>query len=123
MQASGRAQNLDPQSSTNVNLIGRRTKRESRNEFATDRICEDYAVWQLKRTAILHKAVTVRCNQIFHLAVNELIEIVRTDKEQPELETHLIQGFTIPMTGTDAMEITAVSVHDFPQVTVTNWGG
>lgn len=122
VQASGRAQNLDPQSSTNVNLIGRRTKRESRNEFATDRICEDYAVWQLKRTAILHKAVTVRCNQIFHLAVNELIEIVRTDKEQPELETHLIQGFTIPMTGTDAMEITAVSVHDFPNVTVTTWG-
>ena len=122
VQASGRAQNLDPQSSTNVNLIGRRTKRESRNEFATDRICEDYAVWQLKRTAILHKAVTVRCNQIFHLAVNELIEIVRTDKDQPEIETHLIQGFTIPMTGTDAMEITAVSVHDFPNVTVTTWG-
>lgn len=122
VQASGRAQNLDPLSNTNINLIGRRTQRESRNEFATDRICEDYAVWQLKRTAILHKAVTVRCNQIFHLAVNELIEIVRTDRESPVTEVHLVQGFSIPLTGTEPMEITAVSVHDFPQVTVTNWG-
>lgn len=121
-QPAARVQNLDPQSDTNVNLIGRRTKRESRPEFATNRICEDYAVWMLKRAAVLHKAVTVTCNQIFHLSVNELIEIVRTDRNG-QLERHLIQGFTIPLTGTQPMTITATSVHDFPTVTVTNWGG
>lgn len=121
-QPAARAQNLDPMSDTNINLIGRRTKRESRNEFATDRICEDYAVWMLKRTAVLHKAVTVECNQIFHLAVNELIQIVRSDLDEPTTETHLVQGFTIPMSGTEPMSITAVSVHDFPSVTVTAWG-
>ena len=120
-QPAARVQNLDPMSDTNVNLIGRRTKRESRPEYATQRICEDYAVWMLKRAAVLHKAVSVTCNQIFHLAVNELIEIVRTDRND-ELERHLIQGFTIPLTSTQPMTITATSVHDFPTVTVTQWG-
>lgn len=120
-QTTARAQNLDPASDTNINLIGRRTKRESKPEFATDRICEDYAVWMLKRAAVLHKAVTVTCNQIFHLNVNELIEIVRADRNN-EVERHLVQGFTIPLTSTQPMTITATSVHDFPTVTVTKWG-
>ena len=120
--STARAQNLDPASDTNINLIGRRTKRESKPEFATDRICEDYAVWMLKRAAVLHKAVTVTCNQIFHLGVNELIEIVRADRNN-EVERHLVQGFTIPLTSTQPMTITATSVHDFPTVTVTKWGG
>lgn len=122
-QPAARVQNLDPMSDTNVNLIGRRTKRESKPEFATQRICEDYAVWMLKRAAVLHKAVTVTCNQVFHLSVNELIEIVRTDKGSDETERHLIQSFTIPMGSTQPMTITATSVHDFPTVTVTQWGG
>jgi hypothetical protein len=122
-QPAARVQNLDPMSDTNVNLIGRRTKRESKPEFATQRICEDYATWMLKRAAVLHKAVTVTCNQIFHLSVNELIEIVRTDKGSDETERHLIQSFTIPMGSTQPMTITATSVHDFPTVTVTQWGG
>lgn len=120
-QPAARVQNLDPMSDTNVYLIGRRTKRESRPEYATQRICEDYATWMLKRAAVLHKAVSVTCNQIFHLAVNELIEIVRTDRND-ELERHLIQGFTIPLTSARPMTITATSVHDFPTVTVTQWG-
>lgn len=120
-QPAARAQNLDPQSDTNINLIGRRTTRESKAEFATERICEDYAVWMLKRAAVLHKAVTVTCNQIFHLSVDELIEIVRTDRNN-QVERHLVQSFTIPLTGTQPMTITATSVHDFPTVTVTKWG-
>ena len=120
-QPAARAQNLDPMSDTNINLIGRRTKRESKPEFATERICEDYAVWMLKRAAVLHKAVTVTCNQIFHLSVNELIEIVRTDRNDA-VERHLVQSFSIPLTGTQPMTITATSVQDFPTVTVTRWG-
>lgn len=121
-QPSIRVQNLDPRSDTNVNLIGRRTTRESKPEFATQRICQDYATWMLKRAAVLHKAVTITSNQIFHLGVNELIEIIRTDRND-RVERHLVQGFTIPLTGTQPMTITATSVHDFPSVTVTTWGG
>ena len=120
-QPAARVQNLDPQSDTNINLIGRRTKREEKNEYATKQICEDYAVWMLKRAAILHKAVTIETNQIFHLEENTLVEIIRTDKTPPQSELHLVQGFSIPLAGTGAMSITATSVHDFPNVTVTSW--
>lgn len=121
VQAGARAQNYDPQSDTNINLIGRRTKRESRAEYATNTICSDYAVWMAKRTAVLHKAVTVTCNQIFHLEENGLIEIVRTDKDPAEAELHLVQGFSIPLAGDSPMSITATSVNDFPNITVQVW--
>ena len=120
-QPAARVQNLDPASDTNINLIGRRTERESRPEYATQTICEDYAVWKMKRAAVLHKAVTISCNQVFHLDVNNLVEIDRTDKDPAETEVHLIQGFTLPLAGDQPMSITATSVNDFPNVTVTTW--
>ncbi len=121
VQAGARAQNLDPKSDVNINLIGRRTKRESRAEYATNTICADYALWMAKRTSVLHKAVTVSCNQIFHLEENGLIEIVRTDKDPAETELHLIQGFSLPLSGDGPMSITATSVSDFPDITVQTW--
>ena len=120
-QPAARAQNFDPTSPTNINRIGRRTKRESKPEYATQRICEDYAVWQLKRQAALRQSVSFQSNQIFHLAVNEIVEIVRTDLPDSPIERHLVQGFTIPFSGTEPMTINAVSVNDFPNVTVTTW--
>lgn len=120
-QPAARVQNLDPQSDVNINLIGRRTKRESKPEFATQQICEDYAVWMAKRTAVLHKAVTISCSQLFHLEENGLIEIIRTDKNPAVAELHLIQGFSIPLATDQPMSITATSVNDFPNVTVTTW--
>ena len=121
VQAGARAMNNDPQSDVNINLIGRRTKRETRAEFATTTICADYAVWMAKRTAVLHKAVTVSCNQVFHLEENGLIQIVRTDKDPAEAELHLIQGFSLPLAGDSPMSITATSVCDFPNITVQVW--
>lgn len=120
-QPAARVQNLDPQSDVNINLIGRRTKRESRPEFATQQICEDYAVWMAKRTAVLHKAVTISCSQLFHLEENGLIEIIRTDKDPAVAELHLIQGFSIPLATDQPMSITATSVNDFPDITITTW--
>lgn len=74
-----------------------------------------------KRTAVLHKAVTVTCGQMFHLEENALIEIVRTDRDPAEQELHLIQGFSIPLSGNQPMTITATSVNDFPNITVSTW--
>lgn len=120
-QPAARAQNLDPRSDTNINLIGRKTKRESRPEFATRTICLDYAEWMVKRTTVLHRAVTVKCDQIFHLTENTLIEIVRSDLPDSPVEKHLVQGFTLPFSGTETMSITATSVHDFPSITLSTW--
>lgn len=117
-QPAARAVNLDDASPVSVNRIGRRTKRDPRPEFATVKMCADYAEWKVKRTAVLHRAVTVSCNQIFHLDENTIIEIVRTDKPGAPMERHLVHGFTLPFSPTELMTIQAVSVQDFPAITV-----
>lgn len=120
-QASGRAQNLDPSSDTNVYLIGRKTYRETATGYYTETQCKDLAGWKLKRTAVLQKAVSISCTQMFHIVENNLVEITRTDKQGSPTERHLIQGFTRPLTSTGEMTISAVSVADFPIATITGW--
>lgn len=111
-QPYGRAQNTDPRSDTNIATIGRKTIRESAAGFATDTMCQDLAVWKLKRSSAMQKAVSISCGQMFHLSENELVEIVRTDKEGSPAERHLVMGFSRPLTGTGTMTIDAVSVND-----------
>lgn len=120
-QPSGRATNNDPNSDTNVQTIGRKTKKESAPGFATDKQCEDLAVWKLKRATGLQRAVSVSCQQIFHIVENELITLVRTDKPGSPVERHLVMGFSRPLSGKGEMTVSAVSVADYPIATVTNW--
>lgn len=120
-QAAGRAQNLDPASDTNVYIIGRKTYRETASGYYTQTQCKDLAEWKLKRTAVLQKAVSISCTQMFHIVENNLIELTRTDKPGSPTERHLIQGFTRPLTSTGEMTISAVSVADFPIATITGW--
>lgn len=120
-QPAARARNFDPASDTNINIIGEKTYWESKNGYATETQCADYAVWKLKRAAVLQKAVTVTCTQIFHIHENNLITIARTDKEGAPIERHVIQGFSRPLVGTETMTINCISVNDFPNVTVTKF--
>ena len=115
-QPKGRAQNNDPTSPTNIQTIGRKTVREQRSGFATDKQCEDLAVWRLKRVSVLQSAVSISCGQILHLRENELVELVREDKPGSPVETHLIMGFTRPISGLREMTIEAVSVFDLADV-------
>lgn len=121
-QPSGRATNFDPRSDTNVQIIGKKTKRESAAGFATDTQCRDLAVWKLKRSSVLQKAVNISCSQIFHIQENNLVTVVRTDKPGKPIERHLIMGFSRPLATNGAMSINAVSVNDFAEATVTSWG-
>lgn len=120
-QPAGRATNLDPRSDTNVQTIGRKTFRMSAPGFATDQQCQDLAVWKLKRSSALQKAITISCSQIFHIEENSLVSIVRTDKPGSPVERHLVMGFTRPLVATGEMQINAVSVQDFVTATVTSW--
>ena len=120
-QPGGRATNLDPRSDTNVYLIGRKTKRESASGYATVQQCTDLAEWRLKRSSVLQRAVSISCSQMFHIDLNSLVEIVRTDKPGSPVERHLIQGFTRPLAYSGAMTISAVSVVDLPMATVSRW--
>lgn len=120
-QPAGRATNLDPMSDTNVQTIGRKTFRESAAGYATKRQCEDLAVWRLKRATGLQKAVSIQCTQMFHIEEGNLVTVVRTDKPGAPVERHLIMGFERPLASTGPMTITAVSVNDYPNATVTGW--
>lgn len=120
-QAAGRAQNLDPTSDTNVNIIGRKTYRETASGYYTTTQCRDLAEWKLKRATVLQKAVSISCIQMMHIFENNLVEIVRTDKPGEPVERHLIQGYTRPLATNGTMTINAVSVADFPNATITSW--
>lgn len=117
-QPSARVMNLDPASATNVNLIGRKTFRESKSGYVTDEQCRDYAMWKLKRSAVLQNSVTIQCAQILHMEENKLVSIARTDKTGSPRELHLVTGFTRPLASDGAMQITATSVADLPTGTL-----
>jgi len=120
-QPAGRATNLDPMSDTNVQTIGRKTFRESAAGYATKKQCEDLAVWRLKRATGLQKAVSIQCTQMFLLEEGNLVTVVRTDKPGAPVERHLVMGFERPLRSGGPMTITAVSVNDYPNATVTGW--
>lgn len=122
IQPSGRAQILDPRSPVDINAIGRKTLRISQAGFGTNRQCQDYAAWQVKRAAVLRMSVNISCSQILHIRGNELVALVRTDKPGKPMERHLINGFTRPLAYNGEMTISAVSVNDFPIATVTYAG-
>ena len=117
-QPAARAQNLDPTSPTNVNLIGRKTFRESKSGYVTDMQCQDYAVWKLKRAAVLQNSVSIECSQIMHLEENKLVSIARTDKTGTPRELHLVTAFSRPLAWNGSMQITATSVNDLPAATL-----
>ena len=115
---SGRATNFDPASDTNVNLIGRKVKRLSSPGYASDKQCENLAVFKLKRQTVLQKSVSIESAQIFHLQENQLVTIQRPDKPGNPVERHLVTGFTRPIAQKGSMQIEATSVNDFPVATV-----
>ena len=118
-QVGARAQNFDPSSDTNINIIGRKVDRQEQSNYYTNDICASLAEFELKRNTILKKSVTIRSTQMFHLAENNLVVIRRIDKKGKPFERHLINGFTIPIGQTGEMTINATSVSDFPIATVS----
>lgn len=113
-----RATNLDPASDTNANLIGKKTHSESSSTCYSVEQCRDLAIWYLKQKTVLQKSVTISCPQLFHLRENNIVTILRTDKQGGGMERHLIQSYTLPLSTSGSMSISATSTTDFPKVTV-----
>lgn len=118
-QVGAKAQNFDPSSDTNINLIGRKVDRQEKAGYYTNDICASLAEFELKRQTILKKSVSIRSSQLFHLTENNLVTIQRVDKQGSPYERHLINGFTLPIGQTGEMTINATSVSDFPIATVS----
>lgn len=118
-QTAGRATNYDPRSDTNVNIIGRKSKRYQQSGYYTQDICESLAVFKLKRESVLKKSVSIKCSQMFHIQENNLVTIERTDKYGNPIERHLVTGYSRPIAQNGEMTINAVSCQDFPVATIT----
>lgn len=122
-QPAGRAQNWDPKSPVNISAIGRRTKRVSAVGYGTDRMCQDRAVWELKRASVLQRSVSISCSQLLHIREDTLVTIARTDKPGSPVERHLVQGFSRPLASAAPMTINATSVLDLPNATLAELPG
>ena len=116
---AGRAQNMDPASDTNVNIIGRKTLRESKAGYYSDGQCKNLAAFKLKRQTILQRSVTIQSAQMFHISENNLVTVRRPDKPGNPVERHLVTGFTRPIAQTGVMQISATSVNDAVNATIT----
>lgn len=116
----GRASNYDDRSDTNINLIGKRTFREAKSTYWSVEQCVALAQYELKKRSIVQKSITIECAPMFHLNENEVIAVVRTDKEGSPTERHLIQSITIPISETGSMQINATSVNDIPILKYTS---
>ena len=110
---------MDPQSDTNVNLIGRKTLYESNGTYYSVAQCAALAEWELKHKTVLQKSIAIECQQMFHLVENRLVSVQRTDKPGNPTEKHIIQSFSIPIGETGSMTINCTSVNDLPQATIT----
>lgn len=108
----GRAQNFDPKSDTNINIIGDRLYKESRASYWNSQQCVELARFMLKRKTVLQKSITVESEQLFHLYENGLVSIKRTDKDGSPVERHLIQSYSIPIASSGKMSIQAISVNE-----------
>lgn len=116
--ARGRAQNRDISSDTCISRIGLKTKRMPVENYYSDDICAARAEWELKRAAVLPKTVAIECTQMFHIVENGIVTIRRDDKPGAPVERHVVQGFTRPIGQTGTMTINAVSVMDYPEITL-----
>ncbi len=116
--ARGRVQNRDISSDTCISRIGLKTKRMHAENYYSDDICVARAEWELKRAAVLPKTVAIECTQMFHIVENGIVTIRRDDKPGAPVERHVVQGFSRPIGQTGPMTINAVSVMDYPEITV-----
>lgn len=114
----GVAINNDAASDTSIGRIGLKVKTESASGYYTKEQCADLAAFKLKRSTVLQKSVTFSCSQMFHLQENNLVTVLRSDKQGSPIERHLIQSFSIPLSQTGQMSITATSVTDYPNITI-----
>lgn len=115
----GRASNYDLRSDTNINVIGRRTYRESKSTYWSTEQCASLAAYELKKRCILQKSVCFECAPLYHLYENGVIRSRREDKDGSPLENHLISSYSIPLSEQGTMQINATSINDIPNFDIT----
>ena len=118
-QPGGRAQVLDPRSPVDINAIGRKTIRISQVGFGTNTQCEDYAVWQVKRSAVLQRAVNISCSQILHIRGNDLVSTPGCRQEpvclRPGAAAPLVPGLPRPSPATPRSSLPGQRCSDCPE--------
>lgn len=111
VQVTGRATNRNPASDCCVARVGYHTHTETQSKYYTYEQCNELARYYLRRKTIIQKQVTFTSTPLYHLNEDMLVTLLRPEISGiPEL--YLVTGFTMPLGGTGAMTINAVSVSD-----------
>ena len=109
-QAKGEAVNDDLASETSIyGSIGRKVKYIEDTSYYADEQCQALAEWYLKRLKALQSSISFRTSPIYHLQENMLVSVSNPDNNFA-MESHLIDGFTIPI-GLGEMSITTTSIN------------
>ena len=110
-QVSGRATNTNPASDYNVFRVGYNTYTETRSKYYTYEQCNELARYYLKRKTIEQRQVSFSTTPIYHLNEDMTITLLRPEVSHMP-EQYIVTGYTLPLGGTGAMTINAVSVND-----------
>lgn len=111
VQVSGRATNTNPASDYNVSRVGYNTYTETQSKYYTYDQCNELARYYLKRKTTEQRQVSFITTPIYHLNEDMLITLLRPEVSHVP-EQYLVTGYTLPLGGTGAMTINAVSVND-----------
>lgn len=115
-QAKARLQNQDINSETNIYRIGVKTKPPYEDDmYYTDSLCLDLARYYAQTEMALNKKITVKSLPMYHLDVNQLIEITFPEKNIYN-EKFLVTNFSLPLNG-QTMSISCNNIRDFSQWT------
>ena len=111
VQVSGRATNRNPASDCCVARVGYNTFTETQSKYYTCEQCNELAKYYLRRKTMVQKQVSFTSTPLYHLHEGDLVTILRPEVSG-EPEPYLVTGFTLPLGGTGAMTINAVSIND-----------
>ena len=112
--ASGRATNKNVKSDLCVQRIGKKTKVFEDTNYYSDKLCQDWANYLLRRNTILQSSLNVTAIPIYHLDVNKLITITN-EKNHLKQEKFLINSLSIPL-GIGQMSMSVVSVSELEEI-------
>ncbi len=112
--AAGRATNTNIQSDLCVQRIGKKTKVFEDSNYYSDKLCQDWANYLLRRNTILQSSLNIQTVPMYHLDVNKLITIPN-EKNHLEQEKFLINSLSIPL-GIGQMSMSVISVSELEKI-------
>ena len=112
VQVQARALNKNAASESNVNRIGNKTYTKIESKYTSQDMCAEMAKYELRRKITVPKTASFTTSPIYHIQENDLITLLRTSISTTP-EKHLVDGFSLPIGGTNTMRIDTIPISEF----------